>query len=338
MAAKGHFKEARDVFLQVRQAEGSFDDIWINLGHVHMEMQLYNSAINMYEHCGKLIKEKKDAAILVYLAKAYYYFGKEALNIGHIEESIKLLEQASLIQPSDLALKFNIALNKQELGLIVSKRDPHIRTEAELNKAIESLTEAAMDFKSLVENAPEGQRFFDINVAKHRAKYCSTFITSLKDQLELFLKEKAEAEKKNELLEEKRRDEENEKIQRMQEEEELKRKENEEIERIRKEAAIKAKELHEKIKIEERLLEEKKKSRKAPKEEDSAEENYVEEQEGEQKKKRKLKKRKPKVKEEEEVAEETPSKKAFLSNEFVSDEEDGKDTSMTDLANEPDLE
>jgi RNA polymerase-associated protein CTR9 len=47
LAAKGHLKEAKEIFLQVRQAEGDFDDVWVNMGHVFMELSSYTTAVSM---------------------------------------------------------------------------------------------------------------------------------------------------------------------------------------------------------------------------------------------------------------------------------------------------
>lgn len=47
MAHKGYYREARDVFAQVREATAELSDVWLNLAHVYVEQKQYISAIQM---------------------------------------------------------------------------------------------------------------------------------------------------------------------------------------------------------------------------------------------------------------------------------------------------
>ena len=47
MAHKGFFREARDVFAQVREATADLPDVWLNLAHIYVEQKQYISAIQM---------------------------------------------------------------------------------------------------------------------------------------------------------------------------------------------------------------------------------------------------------------------------------------------------
>ena len=47
LAHKGYFREARDVFAQVREATADMPDIWLNLAHIYVEQKQYISAIQM---------------------------------------------------------------------------------------------------------------------------------------------------------------------------------------------------------------------------------------------------------------------------------------------------
>ena len=44
---KGFYREARDVFAQVREATAELPDVWLNLAHVYIEQKQYISAIQM---------------------------------------------------------------------------------------------------------------------------------------------------------------------------------------------------------------------------------------------------------------------------------------------------
>ena len=47
LAEKGHFREAKDIFLQLREALPVAPDIWLNLAHVEMEQESYVKAIRL---------------------------------------------------------------------------------------------------------------------------------------------------------------------------------------------------------------------------------------------------------------------------------------------------
>ena len=47
MAHKGFFREARDVFAQVREATAVMPDVWLNLAHIYVEQKQLISAIQM---------------------------------------------------------------------------------------------------------------------------------------------------------------------------------------------------------------------------------------------------------------------------------------------------
>ena len=47
LAHKGCFREARDVFAQVREATADVPDVWLNLAHIYVEQKQYIGAIQM---------------------------------------------------------------------------------------------------------------------------------------------------------------------------------------------------------------------------------------------------------------------------------------------------
>ena len=47
LAHKGAYREARDVFAQVREATADIPDVWLNLAHIYVEQKQYVSAIQM---------------------------------------------------------------------------------------------------------------------------------------------------------------------------------------------------------------------------------------------------------------------------------------------------
>lgn len=47
LAHKGYYREARDVFAQVREATADVPDVWLNLAHIYVEQKQYIGAIQM---------------------------------------------------------------------------------------------------------------------------------------------------------------------------------------------------------------------------------------------------------------------------------------------------
>ena len=47
LAHRSFFREARDVFAQVREATADMPDVWLNLAHIYVEQKQYTSAIQM---------------------------------------------------------------------------------------------------------------------------------------------------------------------------------------------------------------------------------------------------------------------------------------------------
>lgn len=57
LAHKGYFREARDVFAQVREATADISDVWLNLAHIYVEQKQYISAVQMVRvSCGNIQK------------------------------------------------------------------------------------------------------------------------------------------------------------------------------------------------------------------------------------------------------------------------------------------
>lgn len=57
LAHKGYYREARDVFAQVREATADISDVWLNLAHIYVEQKQYISAVQMVSGCIHLTYE-----------------------------------------------------------------------------------------------------------------------------------------------------------------------------------------------------------------------------------------------------------------------------------------
>ncbi|VDL77424.1 unnamed protein product [Nippostrongylus brasiliensis] len=95
LASKAMWQDARDIFAQVREATSEFEDVWMNIAHVYIELGQYSNAIKKFD-------KEQDHQCLLYLARAYYKAGK-------LTESLQTLEKAMFEAPDNVLIKFNYA-------------------------------------------------------------------------------------------------------------------------------------------------------------------------------------------------------------------------------------
>lgn len=112
LAHKGYINEARDVFSQVRESTADFSDVWINIAHIYVELKQYVNAIGMYENCQKRFFPSTNVEIMLYIARAYYKWGK-------MRQCKTILLKIRRVIPNDTLILFNLALVLQKLAAAV---------------------------------------------------------------------------------------------------------------------------------------------------------------------------------------------------------------------------
>ncbi|XP_052416626.1 RNA polymerase-associated protein CTR9 homolog [Carassius gibelio] len=166
LAHKGYFREARDVFAQVREATAEISDVWLNLAHIYVEQKQYISAVQMYENCLKKFYKHQNTEVLLYLARALFKCGK-------LQECKQTLLRARHVAPSDTVLMFNVALVLQRLATLVLK-DEKSNLKAVLS-AVKEL-ELAHRYFSYLSKAGDKMRF-DLALAASEARQCSDLLS-----------------------------------------------------------------------------------------------------------------------------------------------------------------
>ncbi|TNN86594.1 RNA polymerase-associated protein CTR9 [Liparis tanakae] len=166
LAHKGFFREARDVFAQVREATADISDVWLNLAHIYVEQKQYISAVQMYENCLKKFYKYQNTEVLLYLARALFKCGK-------LHECKQMLLKARHVAPSDTVLMFNVALVLQRLATLVLK-DEKSNLKAVLS-AVKEL-ELAHRYFSYLCKAGDKMRF-DLALAASEARQCSDLLS-----------------------------------------------------------------------------------------------------------------------------------------------------------------
>ncbi|CAL8403638.1 unnamed protein product [Boreogadus saida] len=166
LAHKGYFREARDVFAQVREATADISDVWLNLAHIYVEQKQYISAVQMYENCLKKFYKHQNTEVLLYLARALFKCGK-------LQDCKQMLLKARHVAPSDTVLMFNVALVLQRLATLVLK-DEKSNLKAVLS-AVKEL-ELAHRYFSYLCKAGDKMRF-DLALAASEARQCSDLLS-----------------------------------------------------------------------------------------------------------------------------------------------------------------
>ncbi|XP_029438607.1 RNA polymerase-associated protein CTR9 homolog [Rhinatrema bivittatum] len=166
LAHKGYFREARDVFAQVREATADISDVWLNLAHIYVEQKQYISAVQMYENCLRKFYKHQNTEVLLYLARALFKCGK-------LQECKQTLLKARHVAPSDTVLMFNVALVLQRLATSVLKDEKSNLREV-LN-AVKEL-ELAHRYFSYLSKVGDKMRF-DLALAATEARQCSDLLS-----------------------------------------------------------------------------------------------------------------------------------------------------------------
>nr|XP_023406358.1 RNA polymerase-associated protein CTR9 homolog [Loxodonta africana] len=166
LAHKGYFREARDVFAQVREATADISDVWLNLAHIYVEQKQYISAVQMYENCLRKFYKHQNTEVVLYLARALFKCGK-------LQECKQTLLKARHVAPSDTVLMFNVALVLQRLATSVLK-DEKSNLKEVLN-AVKEL-ELAHRYFSYLSKVGDKMRF-DLALAATEARQCSDLLS-----------------------------------------------------------------------------------------------------------------------------------------------------------------
>ena len=207
LAHKGFFREARDVFAQVREATADMPDVWLNLAHIYVEQKQYISAIQMYENCLKKFYSFHNTDVLLYLARAYFMSGR-------LEDCKTTLLKARHIAPNDSLLLFNLALVEQRSAIAVLRNEM-----SKLPQVVGAVRELEMAQRFFVYLSKEGDHMkFDLNFATHEARKCADYLSQAQhhvsrarkvDDEERLMRERQEKER--ELIRQKHIEEEQEK-------------------------------------------------------------------------------------------------------------------------------
>jgi tetratricopeptide (TPR) repeat protein len=115
-ALQGRLNEAKDIFIQVREASIDTPEPWLNLAHIYCAQKSFENGVKLYENCLKKFFPEGNATVLSYLAAA-------SLRAGKPQEAEATLLEAQKLSPTDTMIKFNIGLCQLSAARLMLERD-----------------------------------------------------------------------------------------------------------------------------------------------------------------------------------------------------------------------
>eukprot|EP01134_Creolimax_fragrantissima_P001688 CFRG1688T1 len=154
LAEKGFLNDARQIFVQVREATGDMPYIWMNLAHACLHQKQYINAIKMLKTCQARFFGGRDVDIYASTARAYFLSGDYTL-------ACKTLRRALHIDPTNQEVEYNLGLCEQHAAVVVLKNEK--AETSELMSAMRSAKASIRIFTMLKERKD-----------KHPTKYSKT--------------------------------------------------------------------------------------------------------------------------------------------------------------------
>ncbi|KAH6592158.1 hypothetical protein BASA61_004678 [Batrachochytrium salamandrivorans] len=224
-AELGKLDTAHEILTQIQETTSANTNVTFNLAHVLTEMGNPYAAIPLYESV-KRREQSADIDVIKSLARAHYVVAKTEKLPDAMAIVADRLSEACALRPKDLSLKFNLALAKQQYAQILNDQLKEKRPLASLRNAVIGL--------DLSERA---RQLFKGGTSNYRKKIHETEV--LDSQREMRLAEIRA--KRNEVMEQRKRDEEKREL-----DERLR---QEELDRKRRELNILVQEENEKMRI-----------------------------------------------------------------------------------------
>eukprot|EP00743_Colponemidia_sp_Colp-15_P005507 GILK01005923.1.p1 GENE.GILK01005923.1~~GILK01005923.1.p1 ORF type:complete len:1224 (-),score=347.14 GILK01005923.1:129-3746(-) len=233
LAEKGKTAKAKEVFELVLESMPNMPDVLVNLGHVYLAMKQHTNAIKMYEKALKRFYNNRDSLLLQYLARAHF-------EAGQLDECKSILLKAIHYEPGNAVLRYDLAVTQETSAVNAVKKER--KTVGELRAAVKDLKLAEEGF-AMILMLKQFPKQLDAARTKTHQQYCELSHKTALDHLlveeqnEAIRQDRREAVKRElELLEAKKREEQQRKA-------EEKRKEEERLQRLEAEKQAKLQEL-----------------------------------------------------------------------------------------------
>lgn len=136
----------------LRKIRDSLNDIsvYLNLGHVHLELKQYSKAIESYEVAFVRYTDSQDVKIMGFLGRSWYLRGLAEKNLLYLKKGLEYSEEALSKQSGrNSSLVFNVAFIQFQIAEFISKLPVEQRTVEDINEAIINLNDAIQQLNKL---------------------------------------------------------------------------------------------------------------------------------------------------------------------------------------------
>lgn len=129
----------------------TLDDIsvHVNSGHCLLELRQFAKAIESYEYALDNFRGGHDLQLMTLLGRAWYARGVSEKSVPALRTALEYAEKAFAQQPSNLALKFNVAFMQFQLAENVRRAATNQRTQGDIELAAEGLEKAIEAMKDI---------------------------------------------------------------------------------------------------------------------------------------------------------------------------------------------
>lgn len=136
------FTRGLDVLRKIRDSLNDIS-VYLNLGHVSVELKQFSKAIENYEIALVRFTDGNDSKILSFLGRAWYLRGLAERSLPYLKKSLEYTEESlSKSTANKSALLFNVAFIQFQIAEFVTKLPVEQRSVDDINEAIINLNEA----------------------------------------------------------------------------------------------------------------------------------------------------------------------------------------------------
>jgi RNA polymerase-associated protein CTR9 len=170
VAESGEKGRAKEMFEQIHSAGGGNVNAALNLAHLLTELKEPRLAVTLYESISRKYFQNRDAYVLQCISRAYYIIARVGKDFDAIQMSLKYIQMAVRVKPSDMGYWFDVALVKQQYASILNEQVAEKRGIELLEKAKAGLEVSRRVFEALGEGEGVG---YSVKQAQERAYFCT---------------------------------------------------------------------------------------------------------------------------------------------------------------------
>uniref|UniRef100_A0A7S4DFC3 Uncharacterized protein n=1 Tax=Lotharella globosa TaxID=91324 RepID=A0A7S4DFC3_9EUKA len=167
-------REAKETFVQVRDADKTVGAVWVNLGHAFVSLRQFPNAIAAYTHALENFPEFDRLELLEYIARAHY-------EADDLDRCKRALVKALHMAPAKQELWFNLAISLEHSALKAINNVDVNRTYKQVKRAVDDFKQARDIFSQVATQCGVSNDPKDLGLAKRGKSHyeaCDDWIKS----------------------------------------------------------------------------------------------------------------------------------------------------------------